>query len=574
MTLKRTGARRSERYRKSRGRRSTAGLVATITVLMMGAAEVQIAGAGTYVMRNCSVPGHANSSLGPWFDHESTPKMVMMDECVTGGGVGYRFVGPQQLYFGDSSVLALRRPTSGPQSQIKLVKVSMWYAARMRGSGPPLRVSSLDFRTDGTVRPWLITGAPGAETLSFEQQLSPEETTLYKLVFGCGPLATPAPPDPCVADSSMPFQVRGMEVTLSEDTPPLVSQPGGTLLAGGPQSGVRTLTYAASDPQSGLAKVDVLLGQTVIATDDVTTRCFYSDFTVCPASIDETLQIDTRAVANGAHRLSLRVRDAAGNESEVDSGRAIEVVNDPGPAGASPGVGSSGSPSLGHVGFPPRLGPGGAPPSPGSADTPPLTLAASFNGIKRTTLTVPYGRRVMVRGRLMQGAQPVAGGTQVEVLERLDHKGKREKATARVETKDDGSFSVAVATRRPSRMIRLVYRATGGVQVVSRALRLNVRAASRLRATLRGQVVRFSGRVLSGPIPARGKKVQMEGRSPGSAWTRFKILRTDRMGRFSGTYRLRVRRPGVVLKIRAVVPREDGYGYVSSRSRGVSLRVR
>jgi len=29
-----------------------------------------------------------------------------------------------------------------------------------------------------------------------------------------------------------------------------------------------------------------------------------------------------------------------------------------------------------------------------------------------------------------------------------------------------------------------------------------------------------------------------------------------------------------MLKIRAVVPGEDGYGYVTSRSRAVSLRVR
>ena len=66
----------------------------------------------------------------------------------------------------------------------------------------------------------------------------------------------------------------------------------------------------------------------------------------------------------------------------------------------------------------------------------------------------------------------------------------------------------------------------------------------------------------------------MEGRSPGSAWTPFKNLRTDTKGRFSGTYRLRVRRPGVVLKIRAIVPSESGYGYLSSRSRAVTLRVR
>ena len=87
-------------------------------------------------------------------------------------------------------------------------------------------------------------------------------------------------------------------------------------------------------------------------------------------------------------------------------------------------------------------------------------------------------------------------------------------------------------------------------------------------------MVRFSGRVLGAPIPKAGKRVLMEGRSPEAAWTEFKSLRTDRTGRFSGTYRLRVRRPGVTLKIRAVVPREAGYGYLSARSRAISLRVR
>jgi hypothetical protein len=54
----------------------------------------------------------------------------------------------------------------------------------------------------------------------------------------------------------------------------------------------------------------------------------------------------------------------------------------------------------------------------------------------------------------------------------------------------------------------------------------------------------------------------------------FKSLRTDKKGWFSGTYRLRVRRPGVLLKIRAIVPSEAGYGYLGARSRAVSLRVR
>jgi hypothetical protein len=234
----------------------------------------------------------------------------------------------------------------------------------------------------------------------------------------------------------------------------------------------------------------------------------------------------------------VRAEDAAGNERVLDGG-AVEVVNEP-------------------------------PPGPTTA----FALVAKLGGTSRTTITAPYGRRVVVRGRLTQGSQPVGAGAALEVLERLDRKGAGERVASHVETKADGSFTVVVTTNRPSRVMRLSYRAADGRQVVSRALKVRVRAAARLHATLGGRVIRFGGRLLSGPVPKRGKRVLMEGRSPGSAWTQFKRLRTDRHGRFAGTYRLRVRRPGVVLKVRAVVPSENGYGYVASRSRAVALRVR
>ena len=335
--------------------------------------------------------------------------------------------------------------------------------------------------------------------------------------------------------------LRGMEVTLREDEPPTVLQPGGTLLAGGPQTGTRTLTYSASDPQSGLSRVDVLLGETVVATQDLTPRCPHSDFTVCPVSLNDTLQVDTRAVANGRHRLTVRVRDAAGNERRLPVEGPVDVANVPAAGSAMPSA---------------------------------YAISAQFIGTSRSTLVVPFGGRVVVRGRLTHVTERTTAGASIGVLEKLDRTGTREKMAARVETKADGSFAAVISTKRPSRSIRLAYRPIGGGTVVSRPLKIRVRSASRLRASLRGRVVRFSGRVLSGPIETGGKKILMEGRSPGSAWTRFKILRTDRKGQFSGTYRLRVRRPGVTLKIRAVLPHENGYGYLSSRSRAVSLRVR
>ena len=356
----------------------------------------------------------------------------------------------------------------------------------------------------------------------------------------CGPPLGPYAPEPCVPDHATPLVVRGMELTLGEDIPPTVTAPQGTILAGGRQSGVRTVTYAASDAQSGLAKVEVLLGDTVVKTHDLSPRCLYADLTVCPASDDEILEVDTRGVPNGSYNLTLRVQDAAGNERVVPGNRAVEVAN-----------------------------------TPPTESVPPYAIDAKFKGSDRAVLTVHHGRRTSLRGRLTQGGGPVGAGRPIEVLERADLRGAREKKTRTVLTKADGSFSIGLATSRPSRFVRLAYRPLNATHAFSRALRLRVRAASRLQATLRGRLVRFRGRVLSGPVPKRGKRVHMEGRSPGSAWTTFKRVRTDRRGRFSGSYRLRVRRPGVALKIRAVVTSESGYGpFLAARSREVILRVR
>ncbi len=41
-------------------------LVSVVVALLTGVVSAQRADAGTYVMRNCDVPGYANSLIGPW----------------------------------------------------------------------------------------------------------------------------------------------------------------------------------------------------------------------------------------------------------------------------------------------------------------------------------------------------------------------------------------------------------------------------------------------------------------------------------------------------------------------------
>jgi hypothetical protein len=161
----------------------------------------------------------------------------------------------------------------------------------------------------------------------------------------------------------------------------------------------------------------------------------------------------------------------------------------------------------------------------------------------------------------------------LEVLEQVGRRdAERTIGVARI--REDGSFSYVLSARRPSRTIRVAFELQVGQRVVSAPLKLRVRAASTLRAVLRGRNIRFSGRVVSRPIPARGKRLRMQGRAPGFGWSTFDTLVTDRRGRFRGTYRLPIRRPGVRLQIRAVIPSERDYPYVSSRTAAVDLRVR
>ena len=514
---------------------SLAAAVVGVAVGLLVTIVVPPAHAGTYVMRNCSVPGHPHTRMDPWSvsDNPMPPGVSVQDDCIAGGGVGFKVASGTQLPGGTSPTFRLLKPTDARRN-IKFERLVLWYAARLQSSGQPLNLWAGHALPDGSFVVTLNNGPPGSEYLVAEQLLSPA-TQHYHVGLRCGPTEGVVSPVPCVAAHPVPLLIRGMEVTLSEDVPPTILPPTGGLLDGTLQSGTSAVTYSASDAESGLSKVEVLLGETVVASRDLTPRCAYSDFSACPTSEDESLQVDTRAVANGLHRVTLRAHDAAGNVTQVHAAGAVWVAN----------------------------------------ATPPTAyeLNGNLNGSKRSTLTVPYGRRVTVRGRLAQGSVPVVAGA-VEVLERLDRSGAREVLRTRVKTRADGTFSTALVTRRPSRTVRLAYRPREGGQVVSRPLRLRVRAASRLSVSLRGRVLRFSGRVLSQPVPRRGKQVVMEGRAPGSAWTAFKTLRTRRSGGFAGTYRLRARRPGVLLKIRAVVPSEPGYGYVSSRSKAVAVRVR
>lgn len=519
-------AMRSDRWRRP-------GAIASVVALFGLGMSTQSAHAGTYVMRNCDVPGYANAPLGPWQLAQLPANMSMADQCEQGRGVSFVFAGDHRLTANGGPLLTLARPESGPQGAIRFVKIAVTYAARLAGTGPGIHLVTQEYHSNGGFFAGAPLGPPGAEDLVLEQTFNPQLTSRYMVGVSCSPGITYGPE--CFPTHDVPLLLRGMAVTLSEDILPTAAAPGGTLLVGGAQSGTRTVTYSATDSQSGVAKVDVLLGDAVVASRDLTTQCSYNDFTVCPVTSDGSLEVDTRTAANGSQPLSLRVKDAAGNQQTVRAPNPVQVAN---------------------------------------AGTTQERLSGRFVGSSRRTLTVPFVRRVRIRGRLTNPIGRGIGRARIDVFERISQRGQRQRAVGSVRTRADGSFAYLLAKGRASRAVRLAYSPKGARNTVSMTLHLRVRASSSLRASLRGTLVRFGGRVVSGPLPQNGKRVLLQGRAPGFSWATFASVRTNRRGRFSGRYRLPVRRPGIRLHIRVVVPTERSYPYAAFSGRPVTLRVR
>ena len=83
-------------------------------------------------------------------------------------------------------------------------------------------------------------------------------------------------------------------------------------------------------------------------------------------------------------------------------------------------------------------------------------------------------------------------------------------------------------------------------------------------------IVRFRGRLLSLPIPRRGKQIVLQGRAGRGKWQNFDVVRTDRRGRFHARYRFRTSDRGTY-SFRAVSRFEAAYPYIAGHSRSVRV---
>ncbi|HET7053335.1 MAG TPA: hypothetical protein VFI09_05395 [Solirubrobacterales bacterium] len=209
------------------------------------------------------------------------------------------------------------------------------------------------------------------------------------------------------------------------------------------------------------------------------------------------------------------------------------------------------------------------------------TLHAAFlpRGLSRT---VPYGRRVLLRGHLITGLGSGLEGRSLRIVERFAAAARPAIRVSSLETGPGGSFSIRTASG-PSRTIELYF---AGTPTLARSagpgLRLDVRSRVRLRASagsarVGGRPLVFRGRVGAAPgtIPSEGIPVQLQFRLGHLPWSAFRTVQTDRGGHFHYAYRFTDDDSrGARFQFRAYVPDQENWPYEPAGSRPVLVRGR
>lgn len=345
----------------------------------------------------------------------------------------------------------------------------------------------------------------------------------------------------CPGYSIPGLYVYSSVIVLSDDIPPAITSVSGTSERQ-PVGGRAALELGAVDRGSGVRSVSLDVDGRRVLTEDFDTnggRC-KAPFTSpqpCVLGGRKRLAWDTTRFADGFHRVSVILRDAAGNPSQSVTFPAL-VDN-----GGNQCVYGTG-PKL-RVGLGRRL---------------------------RKRVSPWAGRRVVLRGRLRASTGvPITQGL-VRLFVRIRGEDRYFLWTM-LRTSGTGRFKMSLPPG-PSRKLRVSYCAPGGG--IHRDLKLAVRAWAKLRASRRrvrnGRSVLFSGRLLSRPIPRGGKLVELQAFFR-RRWRTFETVTADPRGRFRVRYQFGATVGRVRYRFRARIPTESGYPFERGASAPIAVTV-
>ncbi len=551
-----------------------------------------IADAGRYHVYSCRMPSGAAAPVDGWSGSKTGTFTYTHDTCNESGGALLAALGDQAVRTANTDVATW---TFAAPAWETLAGATLWRAADADGGGA----------VNATYGAWFAAplnhndpaDAFGQCTAGFQcpsgvgshsQPLATENevvvpssklaTHIYATASCFGESEYECPSGQGDPNSyAAAIYLYAADLTLEQTEGPNASSVGGDLATALAVTGTADLTFTATDPGAGVYAAEIsvdgaLVQRTVLneaggrcrdvgqTTDGLPAFLYLQP---CPASVSADVPLDTTGLGNGTHHLVVRVLDAAGNAAPVLD-RTITVANPLAP-GLAAGLTGAGNGSAAAGSLPNGIGASSQ-----------AVLKAHWRRNNRSAITSTFTRRETIAGRLTGPAGAPIAGARLELSATPAFAGAASVRMTGSRTRADGTFSLTLPARLSSRTLRLTYRASSAEAQPAAAstLRLAVQAPLTLsispRKTHQGGTIRFSGRLVAGPVPRGGKSLVLEARSGRGAWIQFHVARTDGHGRYRSSYRFRFPGPAAY-KFRVVCEAEADYPFATGSSPTVSV---
>jgi hypothetical protein len=536
------------------------------------AALVASAQAGQYHVYTCRLPSGASAPADGWSGFVAGPVSFAEDTCQQPGGALIAALGQATRTANtDVATWAFEAPAGETMASAALWRAgdadggAMINAAYEFWLAGPAETNIFEACGSGLACP--AKGNPG-QPLSDENRVLVPGANLGTRLFvnaSCGGVAK----FKCKEGEhdangfAAALYLYAADIVLEQAGPPAAGNVSGELASVPVVRGTSDLTFTATDPSSGVYEAVFTVDGAVVQRSGVNDnggRCrnvgqstdglpAFLYVRPCLPSVSADVPFDSTRLANGFHHLIVTVTDAAGNAAPVLD-RQITVSN-PGAPGPANGTNAAAQ----------------------------VKLSASWKGTSRVRITRGYGGSATVNGVLTgPGGVPISGAL-IDVAAIPAYTGAKSLTMASPRTGKNGRFSVRLTRGISSRTLVFAYRShLGDAQpAATRTLALQVRAGIAISVAPRtasvGRSIFFHGRLQGGPIPAGGKPLVLEARSPGGRWIEFDVIRTGPRGRYHSSYRFRFAGPADY-QFRARAEPESDFPFAAGSSNVVDVHER
>ena len=280
--------------RAGSARPAASGLLMAAACLLAGASAAR----ADFTAQMCN-----GRTAAPWVNGPNdNPFVGVQDECSTATGQEIFFIsGTNSMPPGDSNDQA---GVDAPAGEV------FTHVAVQFHSDPDTNSQSfteLTWGYDKTLLSQAHSGDSSAGTSLDASLPNASSVSVALYCFNAGQGCT-------FADNDV-VRVGELDLTVHDTGVPSVHPLGGSLATAGTYAGIQTLGFAATDVGSGVSRVTVSLGPTVVGTDSP--ACQSASLTPCPGNASGVIDVNTAAVPDGSYPVILTAYDASGDPAPV-----------------------------------------------------------------------------------------------------------------------------------------------------------------------------------------------------------------------------------------------------------------